>query len=136
MSRPTAPRFRRTTGVLLLGMSMAVTACGTGGRVGSSTGGSRDPITRNLIEAMAQGSAFMIVQQFRPRWLSIRTQATPVSGPAYAHVFVDELYFGPLESLEQISSNEIERIEYLNARDATTHYGTGYLGGIIRVIIR
>ena len=136
MSRPTAPRFRRTTSVLLLGMSMAVTACGTGGRVGSSTGGSYDAITRGQIEGMAERSAFMIVEQFRPRWLSIRTQATPVSGPVYANVFVNEVYFGPPELLDQISSAEIERIEYVNARDATIRYGTRYLGGIIRVITR
>ena len=115
---------------------MAVTACGTAGRAGS-TGGSRDEITRNLIEALAEDTALGIIRQLRPRWLRYRTQATPRNPePAYAHVFVDELYFGPLQSLNQISSNEIERIEYLSALDATTRYGTGYLGGIIRIIIR
>lgn len=136
MSRPTVPGFRRATAsVLLLGMFVGITACGTTG--GVSRGTSRDEITRAQIERLADGSAFMIVQLLRPRWLAVRTQATPRNPePAYAEVFVDQLYFGRLRSLEQISSSEIERIEYLGARDATTRYGTGYLGGIIRVVTR
>ena len=77
----------------------------------------------------------MLVRLLRPRWLAVRTQATPRNPePAYAEVFVDQLYFGRLQSLERISSTQIERIEYLRARDATTRYGTGYLGGIIPMI--
>ena len=138
MNRPTVPEVRRTISrILLLGLVLGVTACGTGGRGGASGGRSVGAITRIQIERLADGSAFMVVQQLRPRWLAVRTQATPVNpSPAYAQVFVDELYFGPLRSLERISTNEIERIEYLGARDATIRYGTGYLGGIIRVIIR
>ena len=136
MSRPIAARVRHATSVLLLGMSMAVTACGTAGR-GASTGGPRDQITRNLIEVLAEDTAYGIIQQLRPRWLRARTQATPNNPePAYAHVFVDELSYGGLDSLRRISANEIERIEYLDARNATIRYGTGYLGGIIRIIIR
>ena len=138
MSRPTVLRGRRAAaGVLLLGMSVILTDCGpVQGRAGSA-GGSRDDITRGQIEALAEGTAFMVVQLLRPRWLSARTQGTLGNPqPAYAHVFVDELYFGPLGSLERVSSSEIERIEYLNALDATIRYGTGYLGGIIRIIIR
>ncbi len=56
--------------------------------------------------------------------------------PAYAEVYVDGLRYGPLESLYQISTNTIERIEYLSALDATTRYGTGHMGGAILVVIR
>ncbi len=138
MSRPTVLRLRRAaTGVLLFGASVVITDCGPlQGRAGSA-GGPRDDITRTQIEALADGTAFMIIQLLRPRWLAARTQATLlIPEAAYAHVFVDELSFGPLSSLEQVSSNVIERIEYLDALNATTRYGTGYLGGIIRIIIR
>jgi len=143
MSQPIFPKVRRTVRVLLLSASMVLTACSSsssgsaGGVARVSTGGPRDDITRPLIETLAQDTAFRLVQQLRPRWLSARTQATPGNPePAYAEVFVDDFYFGRVQSLHQISSNQIERIEYLNARDATTRYGTGYLGGIIRVITR
>ena len=138
MSRPTVLKVRRVAvGVLLVGMSVVLTDCGPGRRTTGSWGGPRDDITRGQIEALADGTAFTIVQVLRAGWLRARTQATlRIPQPAYAHVFVDELYFGPLESLRQVSSSEIERIEYLDARNATTRYGTGYLGGIIRIIIR
>ena len=139
MHRPIVPGVRHTVSrILLLGLFLGVTACGTaGGRGGGSGGGSRGAITRSQIERLADGSAFMVVQMLRPRWLAVRTQATPRNQTAaYAQVFVDQLHFGPLGSLERISTTQIDRIEYLNARDATTQYGTGYLGGIIRVITR
>ncbi len=138
MARPSALMARRTAvSLLLFGMSLVITDCGPGRGRAPSAGGSRDDITRGQIEALAGGTAHMIIRTLRPRWLAARTQATlAIPEPAYAHVFVDELYFGPLESLHRVSSSEIERIEYLGARDATTRYGTGYLGGIIRIIIR
>ncbi len=139
MNRRTVPGVRHTVSrILLLGLFLGVTACGTaGGRGAGSGGGSRGDITRSQIEGLADGSAFMVVQMLRPRWLAVRTQATPRNPtPAYAQVFVDQLYFGRLGSLEQISSTEIDRIEYLDARNATIRYGTGYLGDIIRVITR
>jgi hypothetical protein len=43
-----------------------------------------------------------------------------VNDPAYAMVFVDWLAFRPIFTLNQISTTQIDRIEFLNARDATT----------------
>ena len=142
MSQLIFPGVRRTIGVLLLVTSLVLTACSSsggsaGGTARVSTGGPRDDITRDMIETLAQDTAFGLVQQLRARWLSARTQGTLNNPePAYAAVFVDDFRFGGIQSLHQISSNQIERIEYLNARDATTRYGTGYLGGIIRVLTR
>jgi hypothetical protein len=41
--------------------------------------------------------------------------------------------FGGIDSLSRIPSTNIESIQYMNATDATTRYGTGYAGGLIRV---
>ena len=54
----------------------------------------------------------------------------------YPEVFEDDLHFGPLNTLRQFPSEEIEAIEFISATAATTRYGGGYLGGIIRVITR
>jgi outer membrane receptor protein involved in Fe transport len=51
-------------------------------------------------------------------------------------VFVDQTAWGAIGSLESISIEEVERIEFLDMRDATTQYGTGYPGGIIRIVTR
>ena len=139
MNRPTVRGMGHANGrIMLLGLLLGVTACSmAGGGGGRSGGGSIGPITLSQVEEFGFGTALTVVQRLRPRWLTARTQGTLRDpSPAYAHIFLNQLYFGPLGSLDQISSTEIDRIEYINARDATTQYGTGYLGGIIRVTTR
>jgi hypothetical protein len=136
MKRPAFPSVHGTSAkVLVLGMLIGMTTCSTGGSMGTSGGTARGPgrdyISRSHIESV-DGTAFNVVQQFRPRWLRVRTQGTLLNpNPAYAIIFVDALAFGPIPTLNQISTTQIDRIEFLNARDATTLYSTGYMGGII-----
>ena len=144
MTRRTLPGVRCPTAhvrtaakALSFAVIVGVAACSLGGGPRGAGGSLRDEITRSQIEVLPDGTAFNVVERLRPRWLSARTQASPWNpNAAYAMVFLDELLLGPLGMLDRISINQIERIEYLNARDATTRYGTGYLGGIIRIVTR
>ena len=141
MKRSTVARIpHATTSVLLLGMLVGISACGTTGTSGAAArGGSRNEITAEQIadRADAIGTAYHIIEQVNPRWLrASRSQGNIASGPAFAAVFVDTQPWGNLESLRGISIEEVERIEYLDMRDATIQYGTGYPGGIIRVVTR
>jgi hypothetical protein len=131
---------RRSSGSLLrasvftLFVLLAAACSATGG---SGGGGSPNLITREQVELLPEGTAFTVIQRFRSGWLRPRTQATfGNSNPAYAEVFVDEMHYGDINSLSRISSNQIETIQYISATDATTRYGTGYMGGIIRVNTR
>ena len=118
---------------LLLGLSIGVQACGT--TTSGGAGGSADEITREQIASIPDDSAYTLIQRLKPRWLRARTPATPLNPePVYARVFRDEIEWGDLSALNGMSSSEIERIEYINGRDATTRYGTGYGGGVIRVV--
>lgn len=137
MSGPNVLRVRGTkANVLILWIFLGITACGASrGNARGSQGSSRNTITRSQIEALPEGNAFTVVERFKPHWLNARTQATPWNPePAYAMVFVDELRFGPMYTLSQISTARIDRVEYINATDATIRYGLGYVGGIIHVI--
>ena len=115
--------------------------------------GIMNTITRDEIAALPDGDAMEIVRRLRPGWLRPRTQATissalgtaaamgaganSIPDPAiYPEVFQGHLHYGPAESLRAFQSNEIERLERVGATEATTYYGTGYLGGIIRVVTR
>lgn len=115
--------------------------------------GNLDTISREEIAALADWDAMEIVRRLRPGWLRPRIQATfrsalstdaalnddasPIPDPAvYPEVFEDDFHYGPAESLRQFHAGEIERLERISALDATTRYGTGYLAGIIRVVIR
>ena len=120
-----------------------------GGRLALGPGASR--ITREQIASSPNWDAAEIIQRLRPSWLRPRVQATlttagvtdaalaangqgSIPDPAiYPEVFEDDLHFGPLNTLRQFPS---EAIEFISATAATTRYGGGYLGGIIRVITR
>jgi hypothetical protein len=132
MSGSTLARARWSGLALLVLLAAACSATG-----GSSGGGNPDLITQEQIASVPDGTAFTIVQRFRSSWLRARTQATfGNTNPAYAEVFVDEMHYGDINALGRIASTEIESIQYISATDATTRYGTGYMGGIIRINTR
>ncbi len=132
-----------TAFVVLLGVMVGTTACGAPRQLNAAPGegGSRPQnITREEIASLSEGDAFSIIQQRRALWLRPRivgTFRTDASGRAvYPEIFVDGLWYGPFRTLRDFRSVDIERIEFISALDATTLYGTGYMGGIIRVVIR
>jgi hypothetical protein len=117
----------------------------------SATGGSTitnsnpNLILREQILAMPEGSALEVVQRYRSGWLRPRSQGTvagafrdPSSGtvqgdPDMPIVFIDDVRYGDVQSLARIPSTGIESMVFISATDATTLYGTGYTGGIIRI---
>ena len=48
-------------------------------------------------------------------------------------VFVDEMYYGRLPSLRQLSTAGVKSVRYLNAGEATFRFGIGYPSGAILV---
>jgi hypothetical protein len=116
--------------LLMLG---ATTACASSGG-GGGGGGAGNAITREMIDNPSSQNAFTIVQRFRPRWLSPRTQGTIANPePSFAQVYVDDVRFGPIDTLYRIDGTQIERIEYMSGLDATTRFGVGHDGGAIMV---
>ena len=123
------------TSLLLVGLFVAIAACGPSRSAGR--GGPSNQITRSQIAAVTDRSAYSLIRFLKPRWLEARVQATPRNPePAYAYVYVDNLAYGPLLSLYDISSISIDRIDYMGSLDATTRFGTGFMGGIIHVFTR
>jgi hypothetical protein len=116
--------------LLMLGATAACASSGGGG----GGGGAGNAITREMIDNPSNQNAFTIVQRFRPRWLSPRTQGTIANPePSFAQVYVDDVRFGPIDTLYRIDGTQIERIEYMSGLDATTRFGIGHDGGAIMV---
>ena len=136
LSCTAVPRVRKTVAnFLLVGMLVSMASCGPYRR--SRGGGTNDLILRSEILQVPDRSAFTLIRLLRPRWLSARIQATPQNPtPAYAYIYVDNLQYGPIESLYDLSSNVIDRINFIGSLDATTLYGTGFMGGVIHVHTR
>jgi hypothetical protein len=137
---------------LVLGSALVMAGCAGGGS--SATSGSPRPVTRNsnLItqQEIAQGqysTALDIVQSLRPEMM--RTRASTLSNPSTRTgisaetassinvvVFSDDTRLGEVGSLASIPAGTVQEIRYINARDATTRWGTGYGSGVIQVITK
>lgn len=106
----------------------------------ASSSASRSPSRSMRVlsaEEMAGSSAktaFEAVQLLRPQWLTARGVASPHNlGAVEPVVYVDNMKYGGLRSLESIYVTEIKEIRYLSASQATTRFGTGHVGGALLV---
>lgn len=82
-------------------------------------------------------SAYDLVAQLRPEYLRSRgTSSLRDLRPPTATVYLDGVRYGSLETLRTMSGEQIERIQYINAADATTRFGTGHVGGALIIKTR
>jgi hypothetical protein len=117
---------------------LALGACAStgGGSAGGSAGGSPDRLTSEQIGEYASLDVFTLVQRLRPRWLQVRGTVT-AQGQASIAVILDGVrQQGSIEILRGMRATDVEELRYLNARDATTMYGTDMAAGAIQVITK
>ena len=110
-------------------------ACATSGE--SSSSGDANVITYEEIEEISVNTAHDVVDRLRPRWLRSRGRTSlenPTAGMPV--VYLGSSRFGGLDSLHEISSDDIEELRYFSASQATTRFGTGHDGGVIQITLR
>lgn len=120
--------------VLVLSGCAAASAPGEGG---SPSGGSADLITSEELREtdLQDATVWDAVQRLRPAWL--RSRGTTGAGDrTFPRVFLDGVDIGDLDELRRIGTRDVREIRFMNSRDATTRYGTGYPGGAILVRTR
>ncbi len=133
----------------LVGLIVLVTAVGAGCASAAEANGtqlSSEVIAAEEIATVEVNNAFEAVQRLRPQFLRTRGTATVQSaGPegqptgrattsgTELVVYVDNVRLGGVEALRNVSARRVQEIRYVNARDATTRYGTGHAGGVLVV---
>lgn len=125
--------------LLALALNVIAAACGTGPRPADLGLRNRSVLTAEEMELDKGGarSAYDIIERLRPEYLRSRgTSSLRTNKPSTAVVYVDEMRFGELASLKSINVALIYRVEYINAADATTRFGTNHLGGAILITTR
>jgi hypothetical protein len=123
------PRHRTGTAVVTFAVALAASGCASGGAAGTgaSARGTSTRIVQEELTNLNQLSALAAIQRLRPNWLRTRTGTPP-------RVHVDgNFQMGGIETLRTIPIAEIQEMEYLNAADATTRFGTNYVSGAILV---
>jgi hypothetical protein len=111
----------------LLVLLLATAACTAGAGPGAATRprGSLDRITEAELEPIGQLSAFEAIERLRPRWLQSRKGMFPT-----VHVDGSVRNAGE-EILATILCSDVQDMQYMNASDATTRFGTDYAYGLI-----
>ncbi len=121
-------------GAFVGALVVAALACGGGGARSTTESrpirGPADRISEAEINAGVYQNALEVIRNLRPNMMVPRgTSTSPVPVLAY----VDDVRLVDLNSLMTIPANRIREIRYINARDATTRWGTGHGSGVILV---
>jgi hypothetical protein len=105
--------------------------------------GNSELITQDEITAAGVRNALEVIQRVRPSMLRPRGSSTnqSVSGESYSQattisvvVYMDDIRMGEPSQLSNVSVDNIREIRFINARDATTRWGTGHTAGVIQLI--
>ncbi len=128
--------------VLGLAVTASLSACASAGAgPGNAFSAEEERGTPNVIVraevlrvATSAPNAYEVIRRLRARWLQPRrvlSLADPdPTGPV---VYLDQLRWGSLDSLFQIQSDQIMRMQFIGATDAMTRWGTGHAGGVISI---
>jgi hypothetical protein len=139
--------------IVLVVLSFAVACSSAGGSGAAPSGapraarGSADLITQDEIAAGSYQTALDIIENLRPAMMRPRVSSltnsnttTGLSEDRQSSVnvvaFLDEVKLGELAALRNVPANQVKEIRYVNSRDATTRWGTGFSSGVIQVITR
>jgi len=131
--------------VLMAAVLIAVSSgCSSSGSSSSATGAPRAPSRQQDVITAAEiaeraadaSNALQVVQKLRPQMLTTRDRFSPADSSdagARPRVVVDGVAIGQVENLVNVNAISVMEIRYISATDATTRFGTGYVGGAILV---
>ncbi len=111
-------------------------------REGTTASFKSDVLTAEEIATTPAVNAYDAVSLKRPFFLKSRGPRSVLGAPSappgqtveFPVVYLDQMYYGDLESLRNIPVTVIREIRYLDTNAATIQFGTGHTGGIILVI--
>lgn len=96
----------------------------------------QDEISRYELDQVLSESAYGAIEQLRPSWFFHRRTPTLTNPNPTPAVYVDRVRLRGLDELHTVPVEDVERIQFLTASDATTRFGTGHLWGAIIVTTR
>lgn len=121
---------------LLLVLAALVGGCSTtpSGSSGASPA-SGSVITTEEIRELGRLSAYQVVQRLQPQWLRSRGVDSFFSDNGVV-VYVDGQRVGGVDALRRIQAPNVQQIERLDSRQATTRFGVGHPAGALMVTTR
>lgn len=124
------------TALATLTLATGITACAVRSPGSASSSGQSDLLTAAELEQWPNGDLFTLIERIRPTWLQTRMPLS-TQGSNSIVVVIDRVPQAPgLDLLHGIKVGDVHEVRRLNARDATTLYGTGMTAGAILIVTK
>ena len=126
--------FRSLPALMMCGLVLA--GCASSGGSGGTAGRDYDVITLEELQEDPSLDLLTLIQRARPRWMQPRGSAS-FAGRISPAVVVDNVpQPGGVDVLRSMRVVNVRELRFLNARDATTRYGTDMISGAILITRR
>jgi outer membrane receptor for ferrienterochelin and colicin len=124
-----------STTIVLTALAIGLTvACATTTQQSPSRQ-SRNVLTAEDFQDQAERNLYDLLARRRPHWL--RPQGVNLAtGTSPVVVYVNNVRFGGVEALVDITLDQVERVRFVDGTDAATRYGMNTDGGVIEVTTR
>lgn len=118
-------------------LASLLVACSSATTARTPRGGDRDILAAAEIELSNAGTLHEAIQRLRPHFFFSRGR-TSLRAPNSVRpaVIVNSVPQASFESLRTISAQDVLYVRYLSAPEATTRFGTGYMAGVIEVVLK
>jgi hypothetical protein len=91
-------------------------------------------LTGDQLRETNVGNVYDALRRLRPQWLRTRGASSIVSPEATEPVvYVSGIRRGEPRTLQNVNVDQVRSVQFIDARDATTRFGTGHGGGVIMV---
>ena len=88
------------------------------------------------IERSNVGTLHDAIQRLRPHFFFSRGRTSLRGANPRPAVIVNNVPQASFESLRGISATNVQYVRFLSAPEATTRFGTGYMAGVIEVVLK
>ncbi|MHB1192043.1 MAG: hypothetical protein ACYC6F_03275 [Longimicrobiales bacterium] len=130
------PTRSRLTALAALAIAAALTACASNS-AGGGSGRSRDaPISTEELEKWSNEDLSTVIQRVRPTWLQSRAIYTGIGRQEISVILDGIVQQSGLDLLRGFLAGDAREVSFMNARDATTLYGTGMSAGAIVILTK
>jgi len=125
--------FARLAALMAAALMFASVGCASGSSSGSSsTKTDQSLITSEQIIKHRFTNAYEAVEALHSNWL-VNKSADSFNAPSQIRVYVDNTFYGAVESLRSINPNNIRSIRHYDGIAATARWGIDHGAGVIQV---
>jgi hypothetical protein len=125
--------FARLAAPSAVAILFASAACSSASSGAGSARSDRSQITSEQILKHRFANAYEAVEALHSNWL-VNKSADSFNAPSQIRVYVDNTFYGAVESLRSINPNNIRSIRHYDGVAATARWGIDHGGGVIQVV--